>query len=326
MAYYIIEIEVSENGIEILTGKLLSVGIENTIVSDPRDALDIMEKKESYEWDYVEKSVIDDLKQEPKVTVVTEEKSDIEVIEKGINSLKKDIEEGIFGELPKGFFGSLNYTVSEETDYSWQTKWKETFKPFEVAEGIVIKPSWEELPGNFENAKVVIEIDPGMAFGTGSHETTSLCIKMLSKYLRENDKVLDAGCGSGILSIVAAKLGAKEVLGVDIDLVAVAVAKENLECNHVEKIADAKYGDVTKGVDFKGNIVVANLMAELIAMITPDILPHIYEDGYYITSGILVEKEDMVSKALTESGFEIVEIEEKGEWCCIVATPKGKDI
>ena len=166
---------------------------------------------------------------------------------------------------------------------------------------------------------MVIEIDPGMAFGTGTHETTSLCVKMLEKYQKKSDKVLDVGCGSGILSIAAALLGADDVLGVDIDPVAVEVASENIALNKAEHLARAQYGDLTKGIDYKADIVVANLMADLVMMLSEDAAKHMEKGGLFISSGILVEKKEQVASHLRGKGFEIVEIREDGGWCCIVA-------
>ena len=133
------------------------------------------------------------------------------------------------------------------------------------------------------------------------------------------DEVLDMGCGSGILSIAAALLGAEDVLGVDIDPVAVDVARENIALNHVENICRAEYGDLTKGIDYKANIVVANLMADLVMMLSGDVARHMTADGFFISSGILVEKEEQVVDCLREKGFSIVEIREDGGWCCITA-------
>ena len=168
--------------------------------------------------------------------------------------------------------------------------------------------------------KLIIEIDPGMAFGTGTHETTSLCIKMLEKYQKKDDDVVDVGCGSGILSIAAALLGAKDVLGVDVDPIAVEVADENIVLNKVDKAARAQYGDLTKGIDYKADVVVANLMADLVMMLAEDVAKHMKEDAYFISSGILVEKEEIVSEHLIKLGFTIVEVVRDGGWCAIVAT------
>ena len=316
MKYYQIDIDTSEYGIEVVCAKLLAIGIENTVVTDPADIQELMDKKESYEWDYVEDDVMKGLQQTPMVTVYTESEDEVELIRDEITQLALAAYNGEFtGEMD---LGPLNLRVSEQDDSQWKDKWKEYFKPFRVAEHIVIKPSWEEYPDLKPDDKL-IEIDPGMAFGTGTHETTSMCIQMLEKYLVPGQKVLDAGCGSGILSIAAVLLGASEVLGVDIDETAVEVARENLTLNKVDHAARAEYGDVTQGVEFQGDLVVANLMAELICMITPGIPQHLAEGGLYITSGILVEKEEMVKEALEGAGFAIVEVMEKGEWCCIAA-------
>lgn len=164
-----------------------------------------------------------------------------------------------------------------------------------------------------------------MAFGTGTHETTSLCMKLMEKYLGEHPeekKILDVGCGSGILSICGALLGSREILGIEIDEDAVRVAHENVEENHVEDSVKVMQGDLTKGVDFKADVIVANLMADLVMLLSEDARKHLTEDGIFISSGILVEKEEMVSAAIREAGFRIIEIAEDGEWCAIAAVPE----
>ena len=168
----------------------------------------------------------------------------------------------------------------------------------------------------------MLELDPGMAFGTGSHETTSLCLKLLEEYLGEepsDKKILDVGCGSGILSIAAALLGCGPVLGIDIDEDAVRVANENVRLNGVDDVVEITHGDLLQGVDFKADIVVANLMADLVAMLSESVTDHMEKGGVFISSGILTEKKEMVENALEKAGFEIKEIREDGEWCAIVA-------
>ncbi|OLR55322.1 ribosomal protein L11 methyltransferase [Hornefia porci] len=323
MKYYQIDIETSETGIEAAVGKLLSIGIEDTEVSDPRDIQEIMDKKESYEWDYIDGEVTERMKETPRVTVYTEDPSQAREIRTAIGELAAEAAEGMFG--PGADLGSLEVTVTEQDDSLWKDRWKEYFHPFRVSERIVIRPTWEPLPAELADAEAVIEIDPGMAFGTGTHETTAMCIQMLEEYVKPGMRVLDAGCGSGILSIAAAKLGAAEVLGVDIDETAVEVAKANLVQNGVDSTAGAAYGDVTEGVDFTADLVVANLMAELICMITPDIPAHLAPGGVFITSGILTEKKEMVVKQLRDAGFAVDRICDKEEWCCIAARLPEKD-
>ncbi len=184
----------------------------------------------------------------------------------------------------------------------------------------MIKPTWEEYEAGEKD--IVIQIDPGMAFGTGTHETTSGCIQLLEKYMKPGDKVLDVGCGSGILSIAAALLGSKDVLAIDIDPVAVEVTDENLRLNNVTEQVQARYGDLTKGVSYKADVVVANLMADLVMMLSQDVAKHLEDGGIYISSGIIDFKEEEVCNTLENCGFEIIEILKKGEWRTIAARPK----
>lgn len=324
MKYIELNIETAFAGIEPVVSRLLELGITDTVVEDPRDIEDLMDKKQTYDWDYLDDEVIEKMKDCPKVTVYFEDNAEnrgkIREIEAAMAKLAADGKSGLFGEGLD--FGSLSVNAKFSDDTQWKDKWKEYFKPAQIANSIVVKPTWEEYenPGDMH----VIEIDPGMAFGTGTHETTSLCVKMLEKYVRKGDKVLDVGCGSGILSIAAALLGAQDVLGVDIDPVAVEVAEENIALNHTEKIARAAYGDLTKGVDYRADIVVANLMADLVMMLSEDAAKHMTADGVFISSGILVEKEETVKTHLENQGYTIEEIKEDGEWCCIVAKAGGK--
>ena len=322
MKYYQIDIETTAEGIEIVIGKLMAAGIENTAVTDPHDIELLMNRKESYAWDYVDSVVTKKMSEDPKITLYSEEYSDVEKTMRALHELSIEVRDGIYGEGVD--FGQLRPIINIRDDSEWKDKWKDYFKTFRVSRHIIVKPTWEK---NLEVKPddIVIEIDPGMAFGTGTHETTSMCIELLDKYMEKEDFVLDAGCGSGILSIAAAKLGAKKVLGIDIDETAVEVADENIILNDVSDIAAVQYGDVTKGIDISTDLVIANLMAELIVMITPNIPVHLKENGFFITSGILLEKKAMVLEALESSNFEPVEICEKGEWCAIAARKGGEE-
>ena len=184
----------------------------------------------------------------------------------------------------------------------------------------MIKPTWEDYEAG--EKELVIEIDPGMAFGTGTHETTSGCIQLMEKYMKPGDKVLDVGCGSGILSIAAALLGSRDILAIDIDPVAVEVTRENVELNKISEYVDTRYGDLTKGVSYRADIVVANLMADLVMMLTKDVAKHLEDGGIYISSGIIDFKEEEVCETLKRYGFEIIEILKKGEWCTVAARLK----
>ncbi len=221
--------------------------------------------------------------------------------------------------------GKGTISLSETEDKDWINNWKTFFKPFRAADNIVIKPTWETYEKENED-DILIEIDPGIAFGTGSHETTKLCIQALDKYVKKGDSVLDVGCGSGILSIAALKLGAAHATAIDIDEVAVKVAAENMEVNHIPASQYTLYdGDLITNSFLKvkagtgHDIVVANILADVIIPLTGVIRPHLKKGGLYITSGIINTKEEEVREALIANGFEILGVEYMKEWCCFIA-------
>ncbi len=221
--------------------------------------------------------------------------------------------------------GKGTVSLSETEDKDWINNWKTFFKPFRAADNIVIKPTWETYEKENED-DILIEIDPGIAFGTGSHETTKLCIQALNKYVKKGDSVLDVGCGSGILSIAALKLGAAHATAIDIDEVAVKVATENMEVNHIPASQYTLFdGDLITNSFLKvkagtgHDIVVANILADVIIPLTGVIRPHLKKGGLYITSGIINTKEEEVREALIANGFEILGVEYMKEWCCFIA-------
>ncbi len=225
--------------------------------------------------------------------------------------------------------GTGKISLGETKDKDWINNWKEFFHPFRLEDNIVIQPTWTEIADAKED-DIVIHIDPGTAFGTGSHETTKLCISNLKKYIRTDGStdVMDAGCGSGILSIIALKLGARKVYGIDIDELAVKASKENLALND---IPEEKYtivqGNVIEDKEFaqsvasigKYDIVVANILADVIIPLSAEIRPFMKENGVFITSGIIDMKEQAVKDALLQNGFEIIDVTHMGEWVSIVA-------
>ena len=221
--------------------------------------------------------------------------------------------------------GKGTISLSETEDKDWINNWKTFFKPFRAADNIVIKPTWETYEKENED-DILIEIDPGIAFGTGSHETTKLCIQALDKYVKKGDSVLDVGCGSGILSIAALKLGAAHATAIDIDEVAVKVAAENMEVNHIPASQYTLFdGDLITNSFLKvkagtgHDIVVANILADVIIPLTGVIRPHLKKGGLYITSGIINTKEEEVREALIANGFKILGVEYMKEWCCFIA-------
>lgn len=319
MKYVQIDIDLTHEGIEPAVTKLLELGITDTVVQDPQDVDELINKENDYEWDYIDDSVLEMKNEKPKLTIyfegVDEGLSKLGAITKAMEELKTLAETGVFGKSID--LGTLEVTHQILDDEDWKDNWKEYFKPTQISNSVVVKPTWQEYEP--KDDQVMVEIDPGMAFGTGTHETTSLCVKMMEKYMKAEDKVLDVGCGSGILSIVGALLGSKDILGVEIDPIAVEVAKENVKLNGVSDVVEIREGDLTKGIDYKADLVVANLMADLVMMLSKDVKNHMNKGGYYISSGILNEKVEQVSTVIKECGFEIVEVKADGMWSVIVA-------
>ena len=246
-----------------------------------------------------------------------------------VPQLQRKIEEGL-KELSLFInIGEGTLQFSDTDDKDWLNNWKEFFKPFRVADDIIIKPTWEELPEHKEG-DLVIEIDPGIAFGTGAHETTKLCILGLRKYITSDTQLLDVGCGSGILSIIGLKLGAKHALGTDIDEHALEATKENIVVNHIAgEQFDLLAGNIISEEEIqqkvgmkKYDVVVANILADIIIPISGEIMQHMKEDGVFISSGILNTKADEVQDALLKNGFKIIEKNEMGDWVSFVATPE----
>ena len=251
---------------------------------------------------------------------------DVGVIVKGyINELNFDDETftRFKGELEQlgqniniGEFFKIETTTIKDSD--WENSWKDYFDILNIGEKFVIVPTWREYE-NEEN-KYVINIDPGMAFGTGGHETTSLCIKNLEKYVKPHDNIIDVGCGSGILSIAASYLTDGEIKAVDLDKLAVDVSRENFALNNLEnRIAVEEASLLTKETK-KYNVIVANILAHIIELMLDDAYKLLEDGGYYITSGIIKDKKDELLEKILEHGFKLVEETSDNEWYSFVVT------
>ncbi|MGV8983214.1 50S ribosomal protein L11 methyltransferase [Clostridium sp.] len=297
----------STEAVEAVSAMLYNTGVEGVSILDPLDM--IFRRDHTTDWDYFDESIIDT---NSGVVIKGYYKRDekfegyLEEIKIGVNNLPK------FG-LDKGIGSVTSNDVKEE---DWENNWKQYYKPIKVGEKIVIKPIWEQYDKKPD--EIIVELDPGMAFGTGTHETTRMCIKALERHVKDDSVVFDIGTGSGILSIAAAKLGAKKTIGVDLDPVAVDSAKQNVSYNDVSSI-EILYGDLLEVVSGKANIVIANIMADIIMFLTEQVKSVLVEGGYFISSGIILIKKDEVINKLTECGFTIEEINIEGEWVCIVA-------
>ena len=308
-----IEIRVitKSEALEPVSGIFYGLDCKGVAIEDPND---ILEREQGpLTWDFADINVLEHKGEVAVVKAYFSEEDNIEEVLEYINEKMKELKEiGIDIGL-----GKVESEKMHEED--WANNWKKYYKPTKIGERIVVKPIWEEYEpkGN----ELILELDPGMAFGTGTHETTRMCIQALDKYVKEDSTVFDVGCGSGILAIAAAKLGAKKAVGVDLDPVAVESANENVGLNNLDNI-EILYGNLVEVIDGKADIVVANIIAEVICILTEDVKRVLKKDGYFITSGIIHDRVDMVTNKLEEIGFEVIEINKDGEWNCIVAKLK----
>ena len=251
---------------------------------------------------------------------------DVGVVVKGyINELNFDDEtfERFKGELEQlgqniniGEFLKIETTTIKDSD--WENSWKDYFDILNIGEKFVIVPTWREYE-NEEN-KYVINIDPGMAFGTGGHETTSLCIKNLEKYVKPHDNIIDVGCGSGILSIAASYLTDGEIKAVDLDKLAVDVSRENFVLNNLENRITVEEASLLTKETKKYNVIVANILAHIIELMLDDAYNLLEDGGYYITSGIIKDKKNELLEKMLERGFKLVEETSDNEWYSFVVT------
>ncbi|MBS5986804.1 50S ribosomal protein L11 methyltransferase [Clostridium paraputrificum] len=297
--------------LEPISGIFYGLDCKGVAIEDPEDILG--REQGPLTWDFADINV---LEHKGKFAVVKGYFSEEDNIDEIIAYINEKVEEikalGID-------VGEGKVEVEKMYEEDWANNWKKYYKPSKVGEKIVVKPIWEEYEAKDE--ELVVELDPGMAFGTGEHETTRMCIQALEKYVQKDSTVFDVGCGSGILAIAAAKLGAKLAVGVDLDPVAVESAKENVGFNNIDNI-EILHGNLIEVIDGKADIVVANIIAEIICILTEDVSRVIKPNGYFITSGIIHDRVEMVTNKLEECGFEVIKVNKDGEWNCIIAKLK----
>lgn len=308
-----IEIKVitKSEALEPISGIFYSLDCKGVAIEDPNDILG--REQGPLTWDFADINI---LEHKGKAAVVKGYFSEEDNIEEVLSYINKKVEELKNSGLDIGE-GKVESEKMFEED--WANNWKKYYKPIKIGNNIVIKPIWEEY--EVKNEEMIVELDPGMAFGTGDHETTRMCAEALEKYVKPDTTVFDIGTGSGILAIVASKLNAKHVIGVDLDPVAVDSAKENISFNDINNI-EVLYGNLLDVVDGKADIVVANIIAEIICILVDDVKKVLNKDGVFITSGIIHDRRQMVIDKLESEGFEVVEVNKDGEWNCIVAKLK----
>ena len=296
---------------DLISEILLEAGSEGTMIEDRNDVA--ANQRPEGQWDIIDEAIAERIGDDVKVTgyfpidghlndVIAQIQSEL----RRLRALELDFDLGKLEVITQGF---------ENED--WSESWKKAFKPIRLGEHFVIRPGWAEfdpLPGD-----KVIEIDPGLAFGTGTHETTGMCTALVEKYVRPGQRVIDIGTGSGILAIAAAHMGADEVLATDLDPVAVRVAAENSGINGFGDRISCRCGDLLDVVDVSGDVVIANIIADVIIMLAKPVRARIADGGLFICSGIAVDRRDDVIRALNEADYEILDEPVKGEWAAFAA-------
>lgn len=295
-------VKTSAENEDLVTFIMYENGATGLEIKDPRDVEYFQQNKDK--WDFIDDDVIDYEYDGVLIKAYFSVYSNVE-----------DTVEKIRDEITKNDLGQVLTNKVDEKD--WAENWKIHYKTEHITDTLIIKPSWEVYTQKED--EIVIELDPGMAFGTGSHETTMMCARALEEYVDNTKEVFDIGCGSGILSIIAAKLGAKKVLAIDLDPMCVKVTKENVEINKVSDIVKTEVGDLFEVVDGKADIIVANIIAEIIVGMIPNIKHHLNDQGVFIASGIIESKLPIVQKALHENGYTTIEILQINGWVAIIS-------
>lgn len=314
MKWIEVSVKTTTAAVEAVANVLYDAGVNGVAIEDPRD-LQLLDRGDNA-WELVDDTLIDSYYEG---AVVKGYIPDSPEVAGQVDLIKKAVD------LLPGFgldVGAGEVTMQPMDEEDWSEEWKKYFKPQKPGERIVIKPTWE--PYETSEGEVVLELDPGMAFGTGTHETTVLCLQELEKRVDPHKTVLDIGCGSGILAIAAALLGCKKAIGVDLDPMAVEISKRNAVLNHVETTVDIRHGNLMDVVEEKAELMVSNIIAEIIVKMCRDVSQYIVPGGIWIASGIINEKIAVVQQAMTAAGLELVETRTMGEWAVLTAVVPTK--
>ncbi len=303
-----IKVKTTTEAIEAVSNIFYEAGVAGVVIEDPKIYL---RPHDPEEWDYLDIPEGLDFEVAQVTGYLIEDSS----LAERTQAIRDRISELPSYGLDIGK-GEVVLTTISETD--WSSAWKKYYKPTHIGKNIVVKPSWEVYKP--ERDEIVVELDPGMAFGTGTHETTMLCLEILEKYIKNGITVIDVGCGSGILSIASGKLGAEQVLAIDRDENAVRIARENVKRNDLETCVRAIKGDKLQNINFKADIIVANIIADVIIDLSKDVALCLKDNGVFIASGIIKDRKLSVIEALEKNGFDLIEQFEKGEWVALVST------
>ena len=319
MEWIKVTVYTTTEGIEPVSGRLMQLGITGLEIEDESEFHDHLENTKEF-WDYVDDDLMERMSGETRVIAyVSDDVSGRELLAAIRGSMAE-----LAGMDDAGEFGRLDIETEGTRTEDWANVWKQYFHAMEIGERLLVKPEWEELSAPTD--RVVFNINPGMSFGTGSHETTQLCLEQLEKYVTPGSRMLDLGCGSGILSVVSLLLGAKEAVAVDIDPNCIDTAYENAAMNGVPRdIYTVISGNVLTDPDVKSvisknkyEVVAANIVADVIIGLAPAAREYMADGGIFITSGIIDGRQDEVRSALEAEGFTVADMRRRKDWWSIV--------
>lgn len=312
-----VNIYTSVEGIDIICAKLMDIGIKGFAIQDPESFNEFLENKEG-KWDYIDEDLLGLSNCESKITVYIPQNAQGAEMLIALKTMIADMK----ANDNQNIYGRLDIECSGIREEDWANNWKQYFKPLNIGKKLIIKPSWEncENPGN----RIILEIDPASSFGTGQHHTTRLCLELLEKSISEGDKILDMGCGSGILSIGAVLLGAENAVAIDIEENAVNTAIENAEKNHISSEKYQAYcgniitdNSLADKIDDKYDIITANIVADVLIAMKDFFFRFLRENGILIISGIIEERMKEVTDAVESAGFSTQEYNIKDGWAAV---------
>ena len=315
MKWLELHIDTVPAGLEPVSELLREQGVEGLVIDDEGDFQSFLESNHQY-WDYVDDELLEEKHGKCRVTFYLEESEDgfsaLARVRIALAALKKRHPE----------YAPLLLTMENVEDADWENNWKQFYKPMEIGERLLVIPAWEKAD---PKGRVTLTLNPGLTFGTGSHATTRLCLTALESRIHGGERVLDLGCGSGILSIAALRLGAGSAFACDIDEKCIDVAYENAALNGIgKKQLTVRQGDATKegalrdAIGTGYDVVVANIVADVIISLAPQVRHFLKEDGWFLTSGIIDDRSDEVAAALVAAGWDIVETCSSEGWYCYI--------
>ena len=312
-----VRVATTPEGIEILTGFLMAHGVNGVMIEDAGDFNRFLNDT-TIHWDYVDEEL---MKMAHCETAVKFYLPDNPQGYETLNQIKADL--GKLQADQEIDLGDLSVTISYQEEEDWETAWKKYYRPIMVSDTLAVVPEWEDFAG--KEGQIILRMDPGMAFGTGTHETTALCLETLDGLVKGGERVLDIGTGSGILAIAALKLGAAKAEGVDIDPMCVRTAGENAALNGVQNDLTVLVGDLSEKATGVYDVICANIVANAIIHLVPNVPALLAKHGTFLASGIIDTRKDEVIAAVQAAGLALREVKEKNGWVALVCGHTGRE-